>query len=441
MADQTITQLSTELLALPSNDAQLSLIYLGVDNINNFRSEKVSLKTIKNGLATSVEKNILTGVPTTAVNNRDLNFGGYNANFNNVNSFNVQGAAPFLFNTPDFILSDALSLSDSNGVANVTISAHPSTGNYDVQLPQSAPNANGQVMLFNIDGTTVFSSLGVTGQYRGTLTLAGGSPNLPDANDGTLAIGDPLVAGDYWRIAADGTLDDGVGTTAVTAGQLLIIEDPTASELADFAVIGSTGADTNIFNTNGLTATGARSHSAGGYDFGILNIDKFTLQANEFGVLNALGQAFAILPDKSVSFPGYIGAAQDGPVNRLLGVTIGGRLQTLDVPPVAIAIAHIRLESSLAPGETLNIQTGLDGAGVQHTMKAESVGTVSLASLPTQLALAASPYFSTKVNGLEADKTNDPAAWLSVVRESDTELSFEANTLPAGTLIEITLLS
>lgn len=448
MADLTITQLSNQLLALPSVDAQLDQILVGVDNLNNVRSEKVSLKTIKDGIQTVGETNITTGSPSVPTGNRALNFGFYNLTLNQVNSFNVTGAADFLFTTTDFEIgsptpgqSGKISLKNAVNLEQLTLSAHPDmASDYGIQFPQNAPTSDGQVMIYNTDGSTSYTSLAVTGQYRGTLTLSGGSPNLPDQNDGTIAVGDPLVAGDYWRIAANGTLDDGVDTTAVTAGQLLIVEDAAAAVVGDFSVVGTSGSDTNLFTTN-LTSGGDRSHAAAGYSFGILNMNVLTLQANEIGVASDQGQAFYIAANRQITMPGYALAAQDATLHRTLGVDINGLLVSGDVPPATITVAYIRLESSLAAEETLNIQTALDGAGIQHTLKAESVGTFSLASLPTQASMAANPHFSCKVNGLEADKTNDPAAWLSVVRESDTEISFEANTLPAGTIIELTLLS
>lgn len=78
--------------------------------------------------------------------------------------------------------------------------------------------------------------------YRGSLALAGTSPNLPDENFGDFLIGQALAVGDYWVITSGTTLDDGSNTLSVQAGQILIVESATPTMVSDFRVAGISGA-------------------------------------------------------------------------------------------------------------------------------------------------------------------------------------------------------
>lgn len=391
---------------------------------------------------------ITVGDPGVATANRLIQFGGFDCTFGTIKNFSVTGttSSTFEFQSPINKFQDPTSgvggsvrLMDGDNSHYTQIRCHQTnTANWTWTLPPAGPSANGQFISYNTDGSSSFQTLSLAGSYRGSLTLTGGSPNLPDLNSGTVNVGVALSVGDYWRIAANGTLDDGVDTKAVTEGQLLFVDNVTADDVDHFSVVGGAGAsDTNIFTTATLTNNfGNVSHDGNTHDFGIVNIGTLDFQAVAFGSAVSVGSAFAIDSTRALFWGGYTGAVQDGIPNRALGVEADGRVITFDVAPTNVTLRRIKLIDDLAAGTAFSILTGV----ASSVVLSGNIGTPTLANHSTQEAMAADVYLKFKVNGIEAEKHPDLDAAIGVTRVSDTHISFTQD-LPGDSIITIELLS
>lgn len=390
---------------------------------------------------------LTVGTLPEAGGNRTALFGNNDLTLGNLDDFSVVGTSTseFLFQSPIVKFQNPVSAQtgsarfldgDDSHYAEIE-AAVTTTENWTWTLPPAGPTANGQVIQHNTDGTSQFTSLSLAGQYRGALTLGGGSPNLPDLNSGTVAVGQALAVGDYWRIAADGTLDDGTDTKAVTENQLLFVDNVSASDVDHFSLVGGAGAsDTNVF-TQALTNNfGDVSHNGNTHDFGITNIGELDFQAVAFGSSVAAGSALAIDSTRALFLGGYAGSSQDGTPNRGLGVESDGRLITCDRAPTTVTLRRIKLVNDLAAGTNFNIVTGV----ASSIVLANNIGTPTLANHSTQEAMAADVYLRIKVNGIEAEKSGDLDAALGVTRVSDTEISF-TQIIPGDSIITFELLS
>lgn len=406
-----------------------------------------SLKELLFAIDDLPDASITKGDPGAAEANRVILFGGFDLTLGELDDLYFTGTttSEFEFQSPINRFQDPTSgvggsirLMDGDQSNWTQVRANPAIStNYTVTLPAAGPQANGQYMAYNTDGTTSFQTLSLAGNYRGSLTLTGGSPNLPDMNDGTVNVGVALSVGDYWRIAADGTLDDGVDTLAVTEGQLLFVDNVSASDIDHFSVVGGAStSDTNMF-TQALTNNyGDVGHNGNTHDFGITNIGELDFQFVSFGSSANAGTAFAIDSTRGIHLGGYAGASQEGAPNRALGVEADGQMVTFSVAPTNVTLRRIKLNQDLAAGTTFSLLTGVATSSVLTG----SIGTPSLSGHATQAAMAADVYLRIKVNGIETEKSGDPDAALGVTRVSDTEVSF-TQLIPGDSIITFELLS
>lgn len=406
-----------------------------------------SLRDILYAIDAIEDNSITQGDPGAATGNRTISFGNFNLNLGSLADYTVTGTTGSVFThyTPDFSIRNPVSgtpaeltLWDNDDSHGVTFkAAGTTTVNYDVIMPTTGPQSNGQIMVHNTDGTTSFTDLTQTGKYRGILTLAGGSNNLPTINDGTVALGQAFAVGDFWLIAANGTLDDGVGTKAVLEGQRLYLDDVTADEVGDFTVFGSASyTDTNLFSGPQVNQYGNLSHDGGTYDFELTNVGNFDVQADAFGSSVDAGSALAIDSQKVVYFGGYANAAGDGTPNRTLGVTATGEMVSFDLPKTEYSAAWVQLGSVLTAGTPINFT---DPGSEGHTL-VNSVGSFTLANHQTQAAMMADPELKIWFDNSVADKTGLPTSALGVVRVSNSQVSFTQD-LPEDTILHFELLT
>lgn len=104
--------------------------------------------------------NITTGTLAAATGSRDVDLGGWNLTFDNINDFYINGLSTIITGAYTALKGDGgvagLRLYDADDSAYVMLKPATTTTTYSITLPAAKPTVNGQVMSFNTSGVGSF---------------------------------------------------------------------------------------------------------------------------------------------------------------------------------------------------------------------------------------------------------------------------------------------